>query len=595
MEYVKGDDLAKVVRDRGALPLVNACFCVHQAALGLQRGHELGLVHRDVKPGNILLSKHGKRPVIKIVDFGLAKARATAREPGDHELTGTNQMMGTPGYTAPEQLNDAKSADTRADVYGLGCTLYCLLTGEPPFKGGSAYAVLLAQETGAVKPLREVRPEIPDGLAAAVTKMMAKNPADRFQQPGEVAAALVPYIKGTKESDGGSGRPAAQSRVVPNAPAGLPEAGSRPGVEDVGAKQRRVRPKDVSAGRRLFAGRPRLAIGIVAAALLALALGLSAPIVFGVKTPPTSGRFATGADVNRDAVEQPGRGHPAPTVPATVGAGFPRPLSLDCTGPDGVSASDLRKSQTAWAQHLGRNVEETVEIANGVTITFVLVPPGKFLMGSPDDEMDRKTDETLHTVTLTKPFDLGKYEVTQAQYAALTRKNPSCFKGLDRPVEQVTWEDAREYANELTEKRSDKHRYRLPTEAEWEYCCRGGRPSSLPFGIGDGRFLSSRDANFNNVLKETCKVGSYAANALGLHDMLGNVWEWCADYRGPYADEDVTNPTGTTEGSGRVDRGGGWIDSARSLRSADRSWSVPGHRSNGLGFRLARSLPPGGK
>jgi serine/threonine protein kinase len=115
MEYVEGDDLAKVVRERGPLPIPNACFCVHQAALGLQRGHELGLVHRDVKPGNILLGKQGNRPVVKVIDFGLAKAKSEV--PAQRELTGTNQMMGTPGYSAPEQLYDAKSADTRSDVY----------------------------------------------------------------------------------------------------------------------------------------------------------------------------------------------------------------------------------------------------------------------------------------------------------------------------------------------------------------------------------------------------------------------------------------------------------------------------------------------
>ena len=112
----------------------------------LQRGHELGLVHRDIKPGNILLSKQGKRQVVKVIDFGLAKAKSEVAS--DQELTGTNQMMGTPGYTAPEQLTDAKNADTRSDIYSLGCTLYCLLTGEPPFRGSSGYAVLSRSRPG---------------------------------------------------------------------------------------------------------------------------------------------------------------------------------------------------------------------------------------------------------------------------------------------------------------------------------------------------------------------------------------------------------------------------------------------------------------
>jgi formylglycine-generating enzyme required for sulfatase activity len=111
------------------------------------------------------------------------------------------------------------------------------------------------------------------------------------------------------------------------------------------------------------------------------------------------------------------------------GAGLERrrPPLLDCTGKDGVSARQMRQAQAAWARYLGRKVEETVEIADGVKMTFVLVPPGKFPMGSPADEKDRDEDETLHTVTLTEPFYLGKYEVTQAQYQALTGKNPSHF------------------------------------------------------------------------------------------------------------------------------------------------------------------------
>jgi formylglycine-generating enzyme required for sulfatase activity len=271
-----------------------------------------------------------------------------------------------------------------------------------------------------------------------------------------------------------------------------------------------------------------------------------------------------------------------------------------------VSATEVGRAQGAWARYLRRQVEETVEIGDGVTMTFVLVPPGTFRMGSPADEKERSDDETLHEVTLTEPFDLGKTEVTQAQYQALTGDNPSRFKGADKPVETVSWEEARDCAAKLTKKRGDQHLYRLPTEAEWEYACRGGRPSSHPFGVGDGRALSSREANFDGkfpyggtadglYLETTCRVSSYPANALGLGDMHGNVWEWCADWSGPYAQGDVTNPAGPAEGSSRVIRGGGWSFSARYCRAAYRAGIVPRHRDNDLGFRLARSVPSGGK
>jgi formylglycine-generating enzyme required for sulfatase activity len=230
-------------------------------------------------------------------------------------------------------------------------------------------------------------------------------------------------------------------------------------------------------------------------------------------------------------------------------------------------------------------------------------------MGSPEGEEDRSIDEDLHEVTLTEPFDLGKTEVTQAQFEALETltgiKNPSKFKGADRPVEMVDWKEANDYAARLTTKLNDNHLYRLPTEAEWEYSCRGGRSSSTPFGVGDGRTLSSREANFNGnypyggadngpYLGATCAVASYPANALGLRDMHGNVWEWCADLYGPNPRGHVTNPTGPPKGSGRVLRGGCWLSSGRGCRAADRRRDEPGFRDYDLGLRLARGVPSGG-
>ncbi len=273
-----------------------------------------------------------------------------------------------------------------------------------------------------------------------------------------------------------------------------------------------------------------------------------------------------------------------------------RPKPLDCTGPNGVSADVIRSAQEAWAKYLGRQVEANVKIANGVTMTFVLVPPGKFWMGSPSNELGkngRYPNETLHVVTLTEPFDLSKYEVTQAQYQALTGKDTSLFKGGERPVESVTWNEADAFGRDLTKERSDEHLYRLATEAEWEYSCRGGRPTSQAFGIGDGRSLTPKDANFNNLVGQTSKVGLYAANALGLYDMHGNVWEWCADWNEAYPNEAVTNPFRATGGPYRVARGGCHNEPAPECRSALRQGSPEARRDCWMGFRLARGFPVG--
>jgi formylglycine-generating enzyme required for sulfatase activity len=370
------------------------------------------------------------------------------------------------------------------------------------------------------------------------------------------------------------------------------------------------RPREEPGERAGWPGAaPRRTLSRSGWLVLGAGAGLGAVLVIWAALHPSTGTPVTPPGGDLGNKPDPGR----------VGGERPRPL--DCTGANGVSAAEVRRAQEAWAKCLGRQVEETVEIAGGVKMTFVLVPPGKFRMGSPAEEQDYLTktffkgerptwldDETLHEVTLTEPFDLGKTEVTQAQYEALVgaSANRSQCKGADRPVEMVDCKEADDYVTWLTKKRDDRHLYRLPTEAEWEYSCRGGRSSSKPFGVGDGRALSSLQANFDGnspyggaapgpYLKATCAAGSYPANALGLHDMHGNVWEWCQDRYGPYPRGHVANPTGPSEGSDRVSRGGGWFFNAGYCRAADRRRIEPGLRRSYLGFRLARSVPSGGK
>jgi serine/threonine protein kinase len=193
MEYVEGDDLAKLVRARGPLPVLNACYFAYQTAQGLQHAHERGMIHRDIKPGNLILFRQGKKGTVKILDFGLAKV--TSEQKIDGALTQQGQMLGTPDYIAPEQTLDAQKADIRSDIYSLGCTLYHLLTGNPPFSGNTLYAVLQAHHAVEAKSVNLVRPEVPVELAAVVAKMMAKEPSRRYQTPAEVAQALKPFLK----------------------------------------------------------------------------------------------------------------------------------------------------------------------------------------------------------------------------------------------------------------------------------------------------------------------------------------------------------------------------------------------------------------
>jgi serine/threonine protein kinase len=196
MEYVDGLDLARFVKARGPLPIVHACYFTYQAALGLQHAHEKGMVHRDIKPHNLMLTHDGDRRIVKILDFGLAKA--TREQKFDGSLTSEGQLLGTPDYIAPEQIVDASSADIRADIYSLGATLYHLLTGHVPFHANSLYDIYQAHISQNAQPLNIARPEVPVELAALVAKMMAKEPARRFQTPGEVAEGLTPFFKKPK-------------------------------------------------------------------------------------------------------------------------------------------------------------------------------------------------------------------------------------------------------------------------------------------------------------------------------------------------------------------------------------------------------------
>jgi len=215
MQFVEGYDLSQLVNKSGPLSVAHACNFVYQAALGLQHAHERGMVHRDIKPSNLMLARDGNKPLIKVLDFGLAKV--TSERAVDGGLTSEGQMLGSPHYVAPEQTVDAQKADIRADIYSLGCTLYCLLAGHPPFDAPSLYELLQAHHSMDAKPLNFIRPEVPAELAAVVAKMLAKEPERRFQTPNEVAQALTPFFKkgnvastGSKPELSQAGRPDAK-------------------------------------------------------------------------------------------------------------------------------------------------------------------------------------------------------------------------------------------------------------------------------------------------------------------------------------------------------------------------------------------------
>lgn len=264
------------------------------------------------------------------------------------------------------------------------------------------------------------------------------------------------------------------------------------------------------------------------------------------------------------------------------------------------------RQRTTWPQTL----------RNSLGMEFVLIPAGTFVMGSSQEEIRQVVRQYSYNlkrewlwdempqrrVRISQPFYLGKYEVTQAQWQAVMGNNPSRFQGQKRPVESVSWKDVQVFIRRLNARESGVT-YRLPTEAEWEYAARGrdGRP--YPWGrTFDASRLNFCDRNCTYLWKDraandgygdTAPVGSYAGgiSPFGVHDMLGNVWEWVQDRYEAYTPETVTDPQGAATGGFRVMRGGSWDNNPGLCRVAARLHVAPHHRFDFLGFRLVRTTP----
>lgn len=246
------------------------------------------------------------------------------------------------------------------------------------------------------------------------------------------------------------------------------------------------------------------------------------------------------------------------------------------------------------------NVAQSIKvwIEKNTEMEFVMINPGKFMMGTPPGEEGQFKGSYYHEVEITKPFYIGKYEVTQEQWEIITGNNPSHFKDLGKeyPVENINWFEIKEFIKKLNELTGEK--FRLPTEAEWEFVCRAG--TITPFSTGEN--ITTEEANYcgefpyKNFPKGICPestkpVGSFKPNPWGVYDMHGNVWEWCEDWFCDYPDKFVKDPIGNCETDLKVIRGGSWYFNAESARSARRYTHNPNDRGFSLGFRLVREIP----
>lgn len=246
----------------------------------------------------------------------------------------------------------------------------------------------------------------------------------------------------------------------------------------------------------------------------------------------------------------------------------------------------VEKDCEARSKALNKAWREEEDLGNGIKLEMVLIPAGKFVMGSPKKEKGRDDDETQHEVTLTKPFYMGKYEVTQEQWEVIMGSNPSDTEDTSLPVTNVSWDDCKKFIKKLNAKTGGN--YRLPTEAEWEYACKAGTNTAYSFGDK----ITPKDANCpDSEIGKPIAVGSYKPNTFGLYDMHGNVWEWCEDWKADYLDGAVTDPKGPSDGTWKVVRGGSFGSYCASrTRASGRLWFSSNSGFDINGFRLVKTI-----
>jgi eukaryotic-like serine/threonine-protein kinase len=529
MEYLPGTNLSRLVARDGPLPLERACQLICQAAFGLHHAHEHGLVHRDVKPSNLLLGNDG---TVRVLDLGLALLPNETEPPGSQPVTATpeaitaggddtltppGQQLGTHNYTAPEQLADSHRVDRRADIYSLGCTMVYLLTGG-------------AHKLGAQFP-----PHLP---AETWTKLLAPNPDDRF--PTALLAAESLSAFGQK-----------------SVPAPIPERPRRGWVALVGA----------------------------AAAVVIASVAVGAVLLNRPPTPPNP-------DLDEQAQRPlPPPPEIAP-LPREVPSRGTIPMTAEQTRELQKKWAEHLKQPVAFKNSLGMELRMIPPGEHAMSRIYHVTITKPYYIGTTEvtfGQYDAFTKITgYETAAERKPRTVGARfrtwkplgDFKQFPQDPVHRLSPGWGQyAPDQPIGFVTWSDVDAFLVWLSAK--EGHTYRLPTRAEWMWACRAGAVSGCYWDKGDGMIVndSRRYAWTRTTGADRPKpVGKLLPNAWGLHDMIGNVEELVLDYLVPnYTPSgNATDPTGPPESANRITCGGSYaeallLDPASSPGSAGRA------------------------
>ncbi|CAM2007560.1 Non-specific serine/threonine protein kinase [Acanthopleuribacter pedis] len=535
MALMEGGSLEE--RLEQGLDWVESCRIIRDLADAVDYANRKGVIHRDIKPANVMFDGQG---TATLVDFGIARVVDQAK------LTATQAMLGTPYYVSPEQATGG-TIGPPSDLYSLGSLFFQMLTGRPVFQADNSLQVIFKHIKETPPRPRSFRPELPAALDDIVLKLLQKDPKKRYQSGGRLVRDLeaqFPEIFGhrdltaeehTKTWSGvdleGSDLETDPS-VYQEAMRSIDEA-AIPETADTGETPA-PRRAEATTKRRVLA--PLLLV-----ALLAL-LGIG-----WVFLKPWLGDAPT---------VEPGTGSDGEETTETI-----------------VSQAELE--QARWRKQVESALEE---------LAWVEVQPGQFLMGS--RAKLEKDERTVHRVHL-NGFGIMQTEVTQALWQLVMREDPSCRRGTALPVEQVSWNEVQVFISKVNQVLP--YEVALPTEAQWEFAARAGYKGNMITGMF-GRSPKKEAWYADNSDGRTHAVAGREPNAWGIHDMLGNVWEWCSDYYGEdyYEFSPERNPTGPAQGFERVVRGGSFQEPQGRTRFANRHHLPPDTKDCAVGFRLVR-------